>query len=224
MPSWARRPSCSPPSGTAAGRATGRPRSRTSTRRSSRTRRSTPFTGQPFRMEHRDGRLFIYSLGPNLRDEHGAYDPKKWATGRHRRRRRHRLGRGMARPAGSRPGAGIVREPGRLKRISSFRDSSPARDLPGRASLPASRHAESARQKSRPPGERALRECSRLLAEHHRPRRCPGGTIEEGSRWISGPAGRPADHRSAGPARLAPPPRPLQVAPDRAIGPSIRPC
>jgi hypothetical protein len=40
-----------------------------------------PFSGQPFRMEHRDGRLFIYSLGPNLKDEHGAYDPKKWMNG-----------------------------------------------------------------------------------------------------------------------------------------------
>jgi hypothetical protein len=40
-----------------------------------------PFTGQPFRMEHRDGRLFIHSIGPNGRDEHGAYEPRKWSTG-----------------------------------------------------------------------------------------------------------------------------------------------
>jgi hypothetical protein len=37
-----------------------------------------PFTGQPFRMEHREGQLRIYSLGPNHQDEHGAYDPKQW--------------------------------------------------------------------------------------------------------------------------------------------------
>jgi hypothetical protein len=40
-----------------------------------------PFSGQAFRMEHRDGQLFIYSIGPNRKDEHGAYDPKKWAKG-----------------------------------------------------------------------------------------------------------------------------------------------
>lgn len=37
-----------------------------------------PFTGQPYRIEHRDGRLFVYSLGPNLRDEHGDYNYRKW--------------------------------------------------------------------------------------------------------------------------------------------------
>jgi hypothetical protein len=41
-----------------------------------------PFSGQPYRMEHRDGRLFIYSIGPNRQDEHGAYDPKQSAKGR----------------------------------------------------------------------------------------------------------------------------------------------
>jgi hypothetical protein len=35
-----------------------------------------PFTGQPFRMEQRDGQLFVYSIGPNGIDEHGAYDSK----------------------------------------------------------------------------------------------------------------------------------------------------
>ena len=32
-------------------------------------------------MEHRDGQLFIYSIGPNRKDEHGAYDPKRWLKG-----------------------------------------------------------------------------------------------------------------------------------------------
>jgi hypothetical protein len=40
-----------------------------------------PFSGEPFRMERRDGQLLIYSIGPNLQDEHGAYDPKKWTKG-----------------------------------------------------------------------------------------------------------------------------------------------
>jgi hypothetical protein len=40
-----------------------------------------PFSGHAFHMEHRDGRLFIYSIGPNHRDEHGEYDPKKWPKG-----------------------------------------------------------------------------------------------------------------------------------------------
>lgn len=33
-------------------------------------------------IEHRNGRLFIYSIGPNLQDEHGDYDPKEYKTGR----------------------------------------------------------------------------------------------------------------------------------------------
>ncbi len=40
-----------------------------------------PFTGKPFRMEHLDGQLVIYSLGPNGKDEHGEYDPKRWNKG-----------------------------------------------------------------------------------------------------------------------------------------------
>ncbi len=40
-----------------------------------------PFSGQAFRMEHRDGQIFIYSIGPNRQDEHGAYDPKRWMKG-----------------------------------------------------------------------------------------------------------------------------------------------
>jgi hypothetical protein len=41
-----------------------------------------PFSGGAYRMEHRDGRLFIYSIGPNRIDEDGAYDPKQWGKGR----------------------------------------------------------------------------------------------------------------------------------------------
>jgi len=37
-----------------------------------------PYTGEPYRMTYADGRLRIYSPGPNLRDEGGAYDLKKW--------------------------------------------------------------------------------------------------------------------------------------------------
>ena len=40
-----------------------------------------PFTGASFRMEHRDGQLFVYSLGPNGMDEHGAYSPRTWMSG-----------------------------------------------------------------------------------------------------------------------------------------------
>jgi hypothetical protein len=32
-------------------------------------------------MEHRDGQLVIYSIGPDLKDERGAYDPKRWMKG-----------------------------------------------------------------------------------------------------------------------------------------------
>lgn len=39
-----------------------------------------PFTGQPYQVEHRDSRLFVYSIGPNLRDEHGDYNVRKWGT------------------------------------------------------------------------------------------------------------------------------------------------
>ncbi len=39
-----------------------------------------PFTGDDYRMEHRDGRLLVYSVGPNLRDEHGDYNVRKWGT------------------------------------------------------------------------------------------------------------------------------------------------
>jgi hypothetical protein len=41
-----------------------------------------PFTGQPFRIEHGNGLLLIYSIGPDLQDDRGAYDPKQWMKGR----------------------------------------------------------------------------------------------------------------------------------------------
>ena len=41
-----------------------------------------PFTGQPFHFEHRDGQLFVYSVGPNGKDEHGKYDPRRWLSGK----------------------------------------------------------------------------------------------------------------------------------------------
>ena len=40
-----------------------------------------PFTGEPFRMEHHDEQLSIYTIGPNGKDEHGQYEPKKWSVG-----------------------------------------------------------------------------------------------------------------------------------------------
>ena len=40
-----------------------------------------PYTGQPFRMLRRDGRLLIYSVGPNLNDEEGVFEPKRWQDG-----------------------------------------------------------------------------------------------------------------------------------------------
>jgi hypothetical protein len=42
-----------------------------------------PFSGRPFVFERRDGRLIVHSVGPNLRDEHGAYEPKRWNNGGH---------------------------------------------------------------------------------------------------------------------------------------------
>jgi len=41
-----------------------------------------PYSGQPFLMEHRDGQLFVYSIGPNQKDEHGAFDLKRWSNGK----------------------------------------------------------------------------------------------------------------------------------------------
>lgn len=42
------------------------------------TRPVDPYSGQPFRLERRDGQIVIYSVGPNLIDEHGAYEPERW--------------------------------------------------------------------------------------------------------------------------------------------------
>jgi len=40
-----------------------------------------PFSGRPFHFAHRDGQLFVYSVGPNGTDEYGKYDPKRWLRG-----------------------------------------------------------------------------------------------------------------------------------------------
>ena len=40
-----------------------------------------PFGGQPFRIEHRAGQFLVHSVGPNLKDERGAYDPRTWLSG-----------------------------------------------------------------------------------------------------------------------------------------------
>jgi hypothetical protein len=37
-----------------------------------------PYTGEPFRMERVEGQVIVHSIGPNLKDERGAYDPKRW--------------------------------------------------------------------------------------------------------------------------------------------------
>ena len=37
-----------------------------------------PFSGQPFRIEHRDGQFLVYSVGPNGQDEHGSYELRKY--------------------------------------------------------------------------------------------------------------------------------------------------
>ena len=67
---------------------------------------SDPFSGQAFRMEHRDGQLLIYSIGPNRRDEHGAYDPKQWMKKVPRRCRLECLG---CRPAQTTAKGGTTR-------------------------------------------------------------------------------------------------------------------
>ena len=36
-----------------------------------------PFSRRPYRMVHDQGQLIVYSVGPNRRDEHGVYDPKR---------------------------------------------------------------------------------------------------------------------------------------------------
>ena len=40
-----------------------------------------PYSRRPFRMTHRDGQLIVYSIGPNGKDEHGEFDPKRWPNG-----------------------------------------------------------------------------------------------------------------------------------------------
>ena len=40
-----------------------------------------PYSGEPFRMEHRDGQLVVYSIGANREDEHGAYEPRLGTSG-----------------------------------------------------------------------------------------------------------------------------------------------
>jgi hypothetical protein len=38
-----------------------------------------PYTGQAYRMERHDGQFLIYSVGENLKDDHGAVsDPKRY--------------------------------------------------------------------------------------------------------------------------------------------------
>ena len=32
-------------------------------------------------MEQRDGQLVIYSIGPNRKDEHGAFEQRRWLQG-----------------------------------------------------------------------------------------------------------------------------------------------
>jgi hypothetical protein len=40
-----------------------------------------PFSGLPYVMEHRDGRFLVHSVGPDHKDDHGDYDPKRWMKG-----------------------------------------------------------------------------------------------------------------------------------------------
>jgi hypothetical protein len=40
-----------------------------------------PFCGKPFHVAYRNGQFFVYSIGPNGKDEHGEFDPKRWLNG-----------------------------------------------------------------------------------------------------------------------------------------------
>jgi hypothetical protein len=40
-----------------------------------------PFSSQAFRMERRDGQFVVYSIGPNRKDEHGAFDRRRHMDG-----------------------------------------------------------------------------------------------------------------------------------------------
>src|SRR5262249_49059876 len=39
------------------------------------------FSGEPFRLTHRDGQLIVYSVGLNRKDEQGAFDRKTYHRG-----------------------------------------------------------------------------------------------------------------------------------------------
>jgi hypothetical protein len=39
------------------------------------------FSGQPLGLEHHEGKFVVYSIGPNLRDEHGKFDQRLWMQG-----------------------------------------------------------------------------------------------------------------------------------------------
>ena len=41
-----------------------------------------PYSGEAYHMERRDGQVFIYSIGPNHQDEHGAFEPKQYSRGK----------------------------------------------------------------------------------------------------------------------------------------------
>ena len=40
-----------------------------------------PYSGRAYRMDRRAGKLLIYSIGPDGKDEHGEYNPKLWPNG-----------------------------------------------------------------------------------------------------------------------------------------------
>jgi hypothetical protein len=40
-----------------------------------------PYSGGPFRMSRNDGKLLIYSIGPNRKDEGGVYEPERLTKG-----------------------------------------------------------------------------------------------------------------------------------------------
>jgi len=40
-----------------------------------------PFSGEAYRVERRDGRFLVHSVGHNLKDEHGEFDVKRWPDG-----------------------------------------------------------------------------------------------------------------------------------------------
>jgi hypothetical protein len=40
-----------------------------------------PFSGGPYLIERSDGRFVVHSIGPDHKDDRGAYDPKRWMKG-----------------------------------------------------------------------------------------------------------------------------------------------